>query len=615
MGIEQEKEKTKDIQLEISNILLDEKLMKFQMLKIIYDDFDIKINSTPCKKGIKNNEIKDLKNIISKKSNFECFECQNVISSFEFFIKKQSKDIICKDCYAKIEEKKDNDLYISLDKYISTCNKHGQNYDAFCIHCNKNICSKCKDEHSDLRIKHEFISFDDIIEKKEINKKINICKKVKNLAQIFKSISEIKLLEGKEKEGKRYNNIAERFSRENKYAEIIISTFYYFLDKKALSYEIISNFNELNFNKALKEIDIKTILDSKNISSQPIFHIINQSPDIVENKKKIIPLSERKKICSNISLNSQIMGIIELKGGYYLSGGIDGDLGIYDSTNLELKQKFRIEGINNIYHLEKIKDENLDLIAISSDLNEIIIISIFQKENEKENNTKEEKELIFNYKFEFRKKENKSKINKIIQLSNGLIVSSSKNGFVIFWKLFKKENIITLESISKIEIGKDIYILIEIPFYNGLLCNDILIDLETFNQQRKLDIYLEGKDFNCCLCFFKEKYIAYLDLCFGVAVINIETGKNYYINAKYDFVDAIYTIDNETICICTKDSHDIFGFYGGRGLTQQFKLSEDDFVEIGHILSIGTCNCYMTDSENNFVYGNMAGVLMKFCLK
>ena len=57
-------------------------------------------------------------------------------------------------------------MYISLDKYISTCNKHGQNYDAFCIHCNKNICSKCKDEHSDLRIKHEFICFDDIIEKK-----------------------------------------------------------------------------------------------------------------------------------------------------------------------------------------------------------------------------------------------------------------------------------------------------------------------------------------------------------------------------------------------------------------------------------------------------------------
>ena len=57
-------------------------------------------------------------------------------------------------------------------------------------------------------------------------------------------------------------------------------------------------------------------------------------------------------------------------------------------------------------------------------------------------------------------------------------------------------------------MGKDIYVLIEIPFCNGLLCNDILIDLETL-KQRKLNIYLEGKNFNCCVCFFKEKYIAF----------------------------------------------------------------------------------------------------------
>ena len=612
MGIEEEREETKDLQLEISNILLDEKSMKFPILKIIYDDFNIKINSIHCQKGIKDNVMKDLKNILSKDSILKCFECQKVISSFEFLINKQTKNLICKECYTKIEEKKKDYLYIPFDKYISTCDKHGQNYESFCINCNINICPLCKEEHSELKIKHELVSFGDIIEKKEINHKVNLYKKVKSLSQILKSISEIKLLEGKEKEGKRSNNISERFSKENKYAEIVISTFNYFLNKKALCYEIISNFNELNFNKVLNDIDIKSFFDSKDNFLEPAFHIINQSPGLTENKKKVIPLSERKKICSKISLDKQIRGIIELKGGYYLAGSMDGDIGIYDSINLELKQKLRIDGITNIYHLEKIKDENLDLIAISSDLNEIIIISVFQEE--KENDNKEEKNYIFKYKFEFRKEENVDKINKIIQLSNGLIVSSSGNGFVIFWKLIKDKDRFTLESISKIEMGKNIYVLIEIPFCNGLLCNDILIDLETLNIQRKLNIYLEGKDFNCCICFFKEKYIAFLDLCFGVAVINIETGNNYYINGKYDFVDAIYTIDNETICICTKDLHDIFGLYGGRGLTQQFKLSEDEFVEIGDILSIGTCNYYMTDSKNNCVLGNMAGMLMKFSL-
>ena len=234
MGIEEDKEETKDIQLEISNILLDEKTMKFQILKIIYDDFDIKINSCHCPKGIKDNYIKDLKYLLSKKSVFKCYECKKDISSFEFFIKKQTKDLICSDCNTKIKEKKENNLYISFDKFIITCDKHGEKNELFCINCNKNICSICKEEHSELKFKHELISFNDIIEKKEIFKKVNLCKKVKSLAQIFKSISEIKLLEGKEKEGKRNNNIAERFSRENKYAEIIISTFNYFLNKKAL---------------------------------------------------------------------------------------------------------------------------------------------------------------------------------------------------------------------------------------------------------------------------------------------------------------------------------------------------------------------------------------------
>ena len=54
---------------------------------------------------------------------------------------------------------------------------------------------------------------------------------------------------------------------------------------------------------------------------------------------------------------------------------------------------------------------------------------------------------------------------------------------------------------------------------------------------------------------------------------DIETGKGYYITGKYDYVDAIYTIDNETFCLCTKDLHDVFGLFGGVGLSQQFKFN------------------------------------------
>ena len=130
--------------------------------------------------------------------------------------------------------------------------------------------------------------------------------------------------------------------------------------------------------------------------------------------------------------------------------------------------------------------------------------------------------------------------------------------------------------------------------------------------KRKLNIRLEGKNFNCSVCLFKEKYIGYVDFCDGISVIDIETGKEYYVTGKYDYVDAVYSIDNETFCLCTKDLHDIFGFFGGAGLSQQFKLDEDQFVEIGNAIRTGICNCYITDSENNFIMGSMGGSLKKF---
>ena len=55
--------------------------------------------------------------------------------------------------------------------------------------------------------------------------------------------------------------------------------------------------------------------------------------------------------------------------------------------------------------------------------------------------------------------------------------------------------------------------------------------------------------------------------------------------------------------------------FGGRGLSQQYKLDEDEFVQIGSIIVTGVCNCFMTDSENNFIMGTMSGRLLKFTLK
>ena len=598
--------------LEISNIFLDEKLLKFPLLKIIYDDYDIKIKSKYSLKENKDDKIEDLKNILSKEPTIKCSECKNVISSSDFFSKKESKEIImCNDCYSKLKEKKEiEQQFISFVKFISTCEKHETNYDSFCINCNKNICPKCKDDHTELDLKHEFIVYDNIFEEKDLNEKITLCKKVKNLSHICKDISEIQYLEGHKSEGSKYNNIYERFTRENKLAEIIISTFSYFYEQKALCYELISNFNDINFNKELKSINVTSIFDTINNLLEPSFHIIMQSPEVLEKKRiKIIPLSHRNQSRSKYELDSEIRGIIELKGGYYLAGSKEGNIGIFGSEKLDLIQKFRINGIINIFHLEKIRDENSDLIAVASDVNEVIIISVFQKDDVDTNNM-ESKENIFDYKFECRKEEHKGKINRIIQLSNGLLVSAAEDKLIIFWQLFKNDSVMNVQSISKVEMNSDIHILIECPFTNELICNNKTIDLNTFTPKRDLGIHLQEKTFNCQMCLFKEKYLAYVDGCDGITVINLENDRNYYITARFDYVEAVYSIDNETLCLCTQN---LDSFFRAR-YSQQYKLKEDDFVEIGEITATGTCNCYMNDSKNNFVMGDMSGKITKFTI-
>ena len=64
---------------------------------------------------------------------------------------------------------------------------------------------------------------------------------------------------------------------------------------------------------------------------------------IEKNRIKIIPISERNRIYSDKSLGSEIRGIIELKGGYYLAGSMEGNIGIFEQEHLELKQVLRMK--------------------------------------------------------------------------------------------------------------------------------------------------------------------------------------------------------------------------------------------------------------------------------
>ena len=389
------------------------------------------------------------------------------------------------------------------------------------------------------------------------------------------------------------------------YADLIIFIFNYFFEKNSLFYELISNFNELNFNEKITEnMNFSEIFENYQNLTQTSFHIIKNSPDTIElNRKTIIPLCQLKRIETKEELKGEIRGIIELRGGYYLSGTKEADIGIYNSNTLELKTKLKFKSmkITQVNHLSKIRDNKLDLVSNASNLNDIIIISVFQDKN-----------IFFDYKIECQIKAHSGKINKILQLSNNLIVSSSSDGYVIFWELIKKSgDSISLQTISKINLGFNVHVLIECHFTNELICNYVTIDLKRFIIKKEFMMWFPQDElFNCAMCLFNKKYIAYVSLCDGVRIINIETNEEFQaITAKYDYVDAVYTIDDETLCLCTRDLYNIFQ----PRFSQQY--SGNNFKEIGKICYTKTCNCYMNDSEGNFIMGDMGGSLIKYIIK
>ena len=614
-------------------LILNENSLKFQFLKVLYEEDEIFIQENVSNSQNDENENNKLilKDFLSKKLiNKNCSKCNKDISNFEFYINLDTKNkIICTDCYKDLKNK-ENKLVL-FENYITKYLEHNKKYEMFCTNCNKNLCQSCKDEH--LNSNHEIIYFDKILLKQEdIENKQIYYEKAKHLYEILNHFSKIRELEKEMKESLEIRDFSLDFLDEIKYAELIISAFNYFYQKNIFSYEIILNFNELDFYDIIKYyISINKFISLSRQSSYFKIHLIKKSPG-TKAKRYIIPMSQKKMIKSKISLNGEITEVVQLKGSFYLASTKNNEIGIFEKNKLELIGKLNLKNIKEITHLTKIRDENLDLVAICSDLNDIIIISIIQntkiedindrnKENDKKDETDENDysnneeidEKIKNnfcYKIECQVSGHSDKVNRLIQLSNNLIASSSKDGYVIIWEKINNNDRINLQSIIKINLGYDIFFLVECPFTNELICNKQTIDLKTFKIKRELEIPLPKKNFNCGICLFNDKFIASFDnYCEIIHILNIENNKRYYVDGRFDFVEAVYTIDNITFCLCTQDLSTTFRIR----FSQHFRLNEkiNQFKEIGEMTETGTCNSYINDYEGNFIMGDMSGYLVK----
>ena len=131
---------------------------------------------------------------------------------------------------------------------------------------------------------------------------------------------------------------------------------------------------------------------------------------------------------------------------------------------------------------------------------------------------------------------------------------------------------ISLNNIIKIKLGLNIYNLIECSYTNELICNNITINLKTFKIKRNLDIFTPNEEFNCAICLYKEKYISYVNaLCDSITVLNLENDEKEIVHSVYSYVEAVYTIDNETFCLCTQNIES----FSRRRYSQHIKLDEN----------------------------------------
>ena len=200
-----------------------------------------------------------------------------------------------------------------------------------------------------MNLKQEILYFGKILLKNEnIQEKQKYCEKAKHKYEIFNHISKVSLIENNSDLSSQIDDFISNIKDEIIYAELIIYIFRYFFQKNIFCYEIISNFNELEFTKIIeREINFVKLIKLTRDSSSSSIHILMNTSKLID-KKSIVPISNRKKISSNESLKKEIRGVIELKGGYYLAGSKNAKIGIFNQKDLELKGNLHLENIDEI---------------------------------------------------------------------------------------------------------------------------------------------------------------------------------------------------------------------------------------------------------------------------
>ena len=367
---------------------------------------------------------------------YKCLICKKNSKSNIFIYCYECDNIFCNQCINNHNKKNSHFTTNNIFEKNTICKLHNKKYNKFCIKCKLNLCELCENSYN-----HYTELFEDIY---PLNEDI---KNFKNIAvQILKNnLEENETLNNQENEETIFNN-----NLENEAVNIKLL----FADNfsKAISnYNYISNINNIIKCTVIKNTIIKNLKNEikfihDKIPKYDINNIENKTP-IKSISKQITNDFNSQTFCmkklNDIKIDSQKkLELISI-------GGSNHKILLLNLYNFNIYQVIE-EHKSTVYSLEQFEDNPNYLFSSSGDST----INIYQ--------------LYNNYKYKLIQKLKKSEekrvgeINKIIILSNKLLVSGDHRTITIWKSNNKNKKELYYEYIHEIIINRDTCNLLEI---------------------------------------------------------------------------------------------------------------------------------------------------------
>ena len=390
--------------------------------------------------------------------------------------------ILCKKCIESHkniydDKKSHNSINFNEKDEKCCCSDNFANYSCYCQKCQKNLCTNCYNSHTKKGHIIYFYGDEEINrkEKKNIDKelqkqKIDLNKFIEKINQIIKELIE------------KINELKRRLLYFVKINEIIFKSY----DDKQLNHEIITNMKNIkkNFNSKIyyfinsqnfeeSILFLLNLIGYQKIKKQEILFNKNDA-SIQYNKNKDFNFALHKAI-NYLNLEEKINVMCEIKSKNLLAfGGESGKIYLYNNIDFK-KAEFDITNDNqSIKYLCELKDGFL--VVCTSDY--FKIYEIILKNNSKKFNVIQ--------KIEYQEKNHNESKSKVVELTNGNLLSVDGNLLKI-WR--KKLNSNIYENEHEIKINDLIFDLFEVNINKFFIytINDNFQIFDSVSYEKKLD--------------------------------------------------------------------------------------------------------------------------------